>query len=371
MTAIASIDLIAELDHVLKAGPPGRRVRILRQVAGLFLEDAHRLNEQHVGVFDDVLVRLIDDVELRALTMLSRSFADIGAVPRELARRLANHDDADIAAPILRTCSCLSDADLIDIAWLRAEGHLFAIAGRTKIGSDLTDVLLMRGDGSVLRALAENPGAEITGGGFAMLVDAAGRDDEIACSLVSRADLPSSALHDLVARSTPHRQAQLLKAAPPTVQDKIRAAVDTATGRDRTTRTATVDYAEAKATVMALNNAGRLNDSTVNRFAIRGEHRNVVAALAQLAAVPTATIEPLLKTASLRGIVIACRASRLSWNTTMTIVTHCKSDDRPSPQRLEGARELFESLPLSSAQRTIRFGSIDDLTSNASAARQC
>src|ERR1700733_5140485 len=76
MTAIASTDLIAELDHVLKAGPSDRRVRMLRQVVGLFLEDAHRLNEHHIGVFDDVLVRLMEGVELRTLTTLSRAFAD-------------------------------------------------------------------------------------------------------------------------------------------------------------------------------------------------------------------------------------------------------------------------------------------------------
>lgn len=41
MTVIAS-DLIAKLDHVLKTGSPDLRTRMLQEVAGLFLEDAHR-----------------------------------------------------------------------------------------------------------------------------------------------------------------------------------------------------------------------------------------------------------------------------------------------------------------------------------------
>ncbi|MFB9265988.1 DUF2336 domain-containing protein, partial [Bradyrhizobium erythrophlei] len=366
--AIASTALIAELDHVLRAGPPDRRMRMLRQVAGLFLEDAHRLNEHHIGVFDDVLVRLMEDVELRTLTTLSRSFADLRSVPRELARRLALHDDADVAAPILRKCACISDADLIDIAWMRAEGHLCAIAGRKKISQELTDILLMRGDSSVLRSLASNSGAQINSAGFAILVDAAERDDDVACSLVLRSDLPPGALGDLIARSTSRLQARLLKIAPQAIKDAIRAAIDASAARIRAKPPAAIDYTEAKATVMALNNAGQLNDSSVNRFAVRGEYHNVAAALAQLATVPTETIEPLLEAADIRGLVIACRASRLNWNTTKAIVSNRKLGQATSQQQLEDAKDMFESFLLSSAQRMIRFGLINDLTAKPSSA---
>lgn len=363
MTAIASTDLIAELDHVLKAGPSDRRVRLLRQVAGLFLEDAHRLNEHHIGVFDDVMVRLMDDVELRTLTTLSRSLADLRAVPKELARRLANHDDADVAAPILRNCDCISDADLIDIAWLRAEGHLCAIAGRKTVNRELTDILLMRGDGNVLRALASNHGAEFTSAGFAGLGDSAERDEDIACSLVARNDLPPGALGDLIARCSPRLQARLLKTAPPSSQAAIRTAIDaSAAARARAKPPVAIDYTEAKATVMALNNTGQLNDSSVNRFAVRREHHNVVAALAQLAAVPTETIEPLMDSGDIHGLVIACRASRLNWNTTAAIINNRKAAQTILQQELELTRQRFEAMPLSNAQRTVRFGSFSDLT---------
>nr|WP_249794360.1 DUF2336 domain-containing protein [Bradyrhizobium sp. BRP56] len=173
-------------------------------------------------MFDGILVRLTESVELRTLTTLSRSLADLRLVPRELARRLANHDDADVAAPILRKCECLPDADLIDIAWMRAEGHLCAIAGRKAVNAELTDILLMRGDSSVLRVLARNPGADLTSAGLAMMVDAAERDDDIADALISRSDLPHRVLVDLVMRSTPRQQARLLKRARPGTRSALR-----------------------------------------------------------------------------------------------------------------------------------------------------
>jgi uncharacterized protein (DUF2336 family) len=365
MTVIASTDLIAELDHVLRASSPDRHARMLRQVAALFIEDAHRLTERQIGVFDDILVRLTEDVKLRTLTTLSRSIADLRAVPRELARRLANHDDPDVAAPILRQCDCIADADLIDIAWMRAEGHLCAIAGRKTVNRDLADVLLMRGDSNVLRALAGNPGAEINSTGFAMLVDAAARDEDIACSLVARGDLPHAALGELIARVTPRLQARLLKTAVPAVRDAIRTIIDANAARAATNKPAPVDYTDARATVMALNNAGQLNDSSVNRFAIRGERSNVVAALSHLATVPIETIEPLMDATEINGLVIACKASRLDWNTAAAIIKARKTGPTTAPHELDRARDMFEALPLSTAQRTIRFGSIKDLTATA------
>ena len=62
MTAIATTDLACELENVIKAGSPERRVQILRQVAGPFLSDAGRLREHHTGAFDEFLVRLMPRV---------------------------------------------------------------------------------------------------------------------------------------------------------------------------------------------------------------------------------------------------------------------------------------------------------------------
>ncbi|QPF87758.1 DUF2336 domain-containing protein [Bradyrhizobium genosp. L] len=337
-------------------------------MAGLFLEDAHRLNEHHIGVFDDVLVRLMDDVELRTLTMLSRSLADARSVPRELARRLAHHEDADVAGPILSKCAGIDDRDLADLAWTRAEAHLGAIANRTAISPEVTDILLMRGDSNVLRTLAGNPGAKFSRAGIEMLMDNAERDEDIACALVLRGDLPSGALGAFVARCTPRLQNRLLRIAPLASHDTIRTAIGASAAHAAAKPPVAIDYTEAKAAVMALNNAGQLNDSSVNRFAVRGEYHNVVAALAHLASVPTEAIAPLLEAVDIRGLVVACRAARLNWNTTSAIVRHRKQAPSASQQQLDDAREMFEALPLSNAQRVLRFGSISDLANKPLAA---
>jgi hypothetical protein len=56
-----------DLDAALQGGSPEKRAVMLRQITDLFPNEADRLNDQQVGVFDDVMVQLIDRIETRTL----------------------------------------------------------------------------------------------------------------------------------------------------------------------------------------------------------------------------------------------------------------------------------------------------------------
>ena len=358
MTAFAATELIAELDNVVKAGSPERRIQILRQVAGLFLSDAERLKEQHIGVFDEVLVRLMKCVDPRVLVRLSISFADLRPAPKDAIRYLAHQQDAAVAAPVLLKSEALSDSDLIEIAHQCGQQHLFAIAGRKLPSQSLTEILLKRGDTNVCRELVKNPGARFSDAGFAMLVDIAGRDDDTADSLIRRSDTPREILGRLVSKSTPAVQARLLKNTSPEMRETIRAAIDSTAVE--THARAPVDYSEANSAILALSKAGKLNDSSVNRFAIRREPRNVIAALALLASIPAETVESMIEDSDCCGLAIACRASRLNWQTTAAIISNRNGRPVSAPE-LAQVKDIFDMLSLSTAQRTVRFGSVDEL----------
>jgi len=169
-------------------------------------------------------------------------------------------------------------------------------------------------------------------------------------------------LCDLISKSTAAVQARLLKHAPPERHEAIRATIERTATLACAKKPAPVDYSEAKSAVLALNNAGKLNDSTINRFAIRREQTNLVAALSLLATISTETVELLLQEDDYCGLMIACRASRLNWQTTTAIVSN-RRNARPIPtQELAQHRDMFEALALSLAQRTIRFGSASEFT---------
>src|SRR3981189_3737630 len=121
MTNIAFFDLISELESVVKRGSAHRRVHILQQITGLFLSAVDRLNEQHLGVYDDIFVRLMECSDSGILARLSSAFADLASAPRQATRNLAIHEDAAVAAPVLLKSASISETDLIEVDGTR--GH--------------------------------------------------------------------------------------------------------------------------------------------------------------------------------------------------------------------------------------------------------
>jgi uncharacterized protein (DUF2336 family) len=93
--------LIAELELAVKDDSPESRTRTLRRVTDLFLNNADRLNDDQIKVFDDVLCLLVRRIERRALVELSKRLAPVDNSPLEVIRRLAQDEEIDVAGPVL------------------------------------------------------------------------------------------------------------------------------------------------------------------------------------------------------------------------------------------------------------------------------
>lgn len=356
MTATVSAELIDELDIALRGGSAEWRARTLRRLSGLLLSCAERLSPSQIGVFDDLLIRLLDCVGASALAELSSALADFTAPPERTVRKLARHQDSAVAAPLLSRSPALVDADLVEIAKNRSQQHLVAVASRPNLSGALTDVILKMAGRDASRALAKNPSARLSKAGLIVLLASAKRDETIAESLGLRPDLPSEALQGLLSSTTETVRARLLKAAPPDQRQKIQAELDSidAQARPQPQSQDAKGLSDAHAAVAALSRTGKLNDSAVNRFAIRREYANVIAALSLLSGAEVETIAPLMNESGGEGLIIACRASRLNWQTTQAVLNNrCVAP--LSADQLEQAKQMFEMLFVSTAQYTIRF----------------
>src|SRR5262245_54468637 len=115
--------LIPELEDVLRHDSPDRRTAAVERITALFLVDAERYTAEHVELFDDVLSRLVVEIETKTLAELARSLAPIGNAPVRVIRRLAHDDDITVAGPVLMQSQRLSDTDLIDIARSKSQAH--------------------------------------------------------------------------------------------------------------------------------------------------------------------------------------------------------------------------------------------------------
>ena len=83
--------LFDDLDAALQSSSSEKRVGMLRKVTDLFLSEADRLSEEQVGVFDSVLIQLIERIETGTLAEISQRLASITNAPIDLTLNLAHH----------------------------------------------------------------------------------------------------------------------------------------------------------------------------------------------------------------------------------------------------------------------------------------
>jgi len=351
----ASPDLRKELNGAEEDGPE-HDARIFGEVTDLFLSNVGRLGDSQIAAVDGVLAHLIARVDATTVIQLSEALSTIDRAPRQTIRQLAFHEQPQVAAPVLRSSSCLSEADLLEIVKSRGQQHLLAICDRKALNEALTDALMRFGDVNVSNALARNSGARFSECGYATLVGRAERDEGLAEKLGVRMDIPGSLLRELIGKVADVVRARFLTAPRPVARQKAQNSAAAAAAQGGVARKA-IDYTQAQSEVVALNRTGKLSDSIVNRFAVRGEYTHVVAALALKADVKVEAIEPLLEADRVYGLIVACKAARLTWSTTTMIVRNRPNCPPATDRELEQCVAVFESLLLSVAQWTIRWGS--------------
>jgi uncharacterized protein (DUF2336 family) len=149
-----------ELEVVLAAGNATRRIDILNRVTDLFVLGAERYSADLVGVFDDVMTRLLRGADAMTRARLADRLAPMANAPSDVIRMLASDDAIAVAGPVLALSAQLTERDLLLIAGSKSQSHLLAIARRRTIGASVADALVGRGDSRVLGALAQRSGTE-------------------------------------------------------------------------------------------------------------------------------------------------------------------------------------------------------------------
>jgi uncharacterized protein (DUF2336 family) len=354
MSQAASV--IDELETVLAAGSSDRRrTQILRRVTDLFLGSAESFNDEQVGVFDDVLAHLVKQVETDALAELGTKLAPIKNAPSGIIQNLARHDEIAVAGPVLAHSSQLTDNDLVEIAEAKGQGHLGAISERKRLAAAVTDILIQRGDTTVVRKLSQNQGATFSDRGYVTLAERAETDERLAENLGVRRDMPPQLLQDLVLRATETVRARLLGVVPPDRQAAIQRVLAAVSDKVLRKAAAPRDFSDAIALVDKIQGSGQLNESAVARFAEAGQYEQMVASLARICGAPVELIERLMQNTRYDGVLVACKAAELHWPTFNAILKRRFAPyEGPSIDATQ-ARSDFLKLSVATAQRMLRF----------------
>jgi uncharacterized protein (DUF2336 family) len=347
--------LIPGLDEIVRNGDPKLRAEAARRIAELFFQDAAHLRPNHVDLFDEILIDLVPHAELIARAELAERMSLVANAPRVLVGRLARENEILVAGPILRRSPVLDEEALLEIARVKGQGHLLAMSERPKLSADLTDVIVQRGDRDVVRRTAGNAGALFSEGGYTELIKRASQDGVLTLTVGQRADLSDLRLKQLLAGSLDVVRRRLFDVVKPERQNAIKLAVAEITGipeRFESKR----DFVPAQRTILALHEAGNLNEAALLGFAKTYRYEEAVAALAAMSGVKITTLDNLISSDRYDPILIVGKTVNLEWATVRALILLRLGPNRvASPADIEGARVNFARLMPSTAERVVTF----------------
>jgi uncharacterized protein (DUF2336 family) len=359
------VSLIEELEIAIKGGSNEKRTAILRQVTDFFVTSADRLNDQQVGVFDDVLGHLVREIESKALAELSLRLAAVNNAPKEVMRRMAHHDEIAVAGPVLTQSECLTTDDLVEIAKSKGQGHLLAISKRTNLGTFVTDALLQRGDREVDQSLASNGDARFSETGLSTLVSRAEKDEDLAAKVCSRRDIPSSLVRQLVLGATETVRDRLRAAADPSHRAEIERVLGFVSDQVGRVVTGHNQYVEAQHLVLLMKRKGVLDEAALVEFARTQRYEEMIAALSALCSVPIALIERLLQSDRSEIFLVPCKAAGFGWSTVNAILNARSDRQMMAESDIARAKTDYQKLSKATAERVLRFWQVRDVAQRA------
>jgi uncharacterized protein (DUF2336 family) len=353
-----------EIEAAIGGGSTAKCIETAKRVTDLFLVSAGQFSGEQIELFDNVLERLVKAIEQRAiadiaarmaLAEMSAQLAPIAQAPPSVIRQLAKNDEISIAAPVLQESARLGDDDLIEIAQTKSEQHLLAVSGRWWLKEVVTDALISRRYPSVSRRVVGNPGARVSAGGFAIIVSQAESDPELAVDAGIRVDIPSDLRRQLLKKATEAVRKKLLSRAPPHLFEEIRNAITSAAASADREMSKVRDFTAATRYVAQLTDKGELNEGTLAIFARQRKYEETVVALAALSQSTIDVIRPLMQSLRDDGLLVACKAAKLSWETTAAVLECRYSTGSLGAAQLAAAKHHFAGITAENARRMMTF----------------
>jgi len=347
--------LIPGLDEIVRNGDPKLRAEAARRIADLFFQDAAHLRPNHVDLFDEILIDLVPHAELNARAELAERMSQISNAPKALVGRLARENEILVAGPILRRSPVLDEQALLEIARVRGQSHLLAMSERPKLSPDLTDVIVQRGDRDVIRRTAGNAGALFSETGYTELIKRASQDGVLTLTVGQRADLSDVRLKQLLAGSIDPVRRRLFDLVKPERQNAIKLALAEITGvpeRFDSKR----DFMPAQRIVLALHEAGNLNEAALFGFAKSHRYEESIATLSAMSGIKIPTLDHVISSDRFDPILMVSKTIGLEWATVRALILLRLGPNRvPAPSDIESARVNFAKLMPSTAERVVAF----------------
>jgi len=332
-----------------------KRGRILREVVDLFLERPQDYTGAQLELFERVMFKLIDQVDLEVRAHLSQQLAPGVHTPPQVARHLASDSEISVAGPMLAQSPRLDDEFLVESAKTKSQEHLLAISRRKVIAEPVTDVLVELGNREVAVSTVGNVGARFSEFGYSTLVRRAHGDDDLALAVWVRPEIPRQHLLELFAQAS-EAVRQKLGAADPGRAASLQGLIAEASNRIQTEiREMSNEYLEARTRITAMHRSDGLNEGQLDQFAKAGRFDEVTIALSVMADVPIGVVERAIASKRTEQILVLAKAIGIAWETTKGILLLQAGAHVSSTEELDQCCTTFMRLRPETAKKALQF----------------
>jgi uncharacterized protein (DUF2336 family) len=327
----------------------------LGRLTDLFVLGSGKYTGEQIELFDDVMRRLAEEVEVSARAAFGKRLAMVPDAPPKVMRELALDTAIEVAGPVLMHSQQIDNETLVESAKTQGQDHLLAISQRKFLAEEVTDVLVDRGNQQVAISTVGNPGAAFSEFGYSTLVRRSQNDDRLAACIWSRMDIPRQHLLKLFAEAsesvrltleaTDRRKTQLIREMVAQASNKIQAQA----------RADSPEFAKAYAAVERLWRMRKLDEPQLAEFAKARKFDETVIALSMLCNLPIGPVERAFVQSWSEQLLVIAKSIDLSWATTKLLLL------LPSEYEVADAAELdqcfanFTRLQLETAKKAVQF----------------
>jgi uncharacterized protein (DUF2336 family) len=348
-------DLIEQLEQAFAQSDLRQRAETLRRLTDLFVTSAETFTDEQIDLFDEVMIRLVEEIDITARAVFGRRMAEVGRAPVRVMRDLALDDAIEVAGPVLRGSERLEDATLVETARTKSQQHLMAISRRKTLTEPVTDVLVSRGNRAVAVSAAGNAGAKFSDFGYTTLVERAQDDRDLALAVWVRPEIPRQHLLALFAQAS-ETVRRNLESADRAKGGLLQEVIAQASNRLQTElREGSAIYSVARARVIKLHRVGELDEAHLAAFAAAGRFDETTIALSLMAGLSIGMIERAIANQRTEQILVLAKAIGLGWETAKAILLLQAGAKGTTAPEIDQCCETFARLRLDTAQKALQF----------------
>ena len=344
---------LESLARLTKESSDAGRQQLLREVTDLFMESPDTLNEREIAYFGEIMGGMINQVETMVRQHLSETISNVSNAPHDLILSLAN-DEIEVAVPVLQNSEVLRDDDLVEIVEKHSQEHLNAIAQRATVGETVTDVLVKKGDDTILGTLAGNNGAQFSRNGMETIVERAKDKDDLNLTLVTRKDVHADLAQDIFWRVSDAMREKILDANEGLDESQV----------DELLLEAEKWFAEQKGKV-PLNEAEKfiarkdkmheLDAGLLLNLIRQDKTPEFIAGLGRLANINTDIVRQAVFDPESEKLAIICKAAEIDFDVFGEYIYCINLNAETEEKDMDALLGVYQRIDTKMAQRTLRF----------------